>query len=319
MVRRVSPRSYSNDVKNELARIIPERDCCRKAELAALYAVSGRMSCANGITATITTENAATARKVFKIYKEIYNIQPRVKAEKRRHFNKDRVYIINTGILNDRPEVMRDLGLNEADRQTSFRINWSLLGKVCCRRAFLRGLFLGSGFINHPGGDYHLEITVGDKMLARDIKKLMGRMNISARITARKNNLLIYVKESEKIVDFLRIVGASKALLDFENVRIIKAVRNNVNRQVNCETANLGKTIDASMRQIESIKKLIKNKGLEHLTPRLRELALLRIDYPDYTLAELGAMMNPPLSKSGVAYRMRKLEHIVGDLVENQE
>lgn len=307
--------SYSNDVKNELARIIPERECCRKAELAAMIALAGSVNYENGFSIQLSTENAATARKIFKTYKEIYHIQSSIKVQNRRHFNKTRVYIINTPVDNE----LQELGLSQDEKSVPRRIQWALLNRPCCRRAYLRGLFLAGGFINRPGADYHLEIMTSDNQMAEDMEKLLARMKIKARTSERKNNLVVYVKGSEKIVDFLRLVGASMALLDFENIRIIKSVRNNVNRQVNCETANLVKTVDASLRQVELIKKLISTGGVEQIPPRLKSLAMLRIDYPDCTLKELGTMMNPPLSKSGVAYRMRKLEKIVEELIQDIE
>lgn len=310
--------SYSTDVKNELARIIPERECCRKAELAALLALSACVNSDNGLDVRMVTENAATARKIFKTFKEVYQIKSLVKVENRRHFNKTRVYIVDTRV-EGRPEVFKEMGLSHDKGLLLRQVQWPLLGRACCRRAYLRGLFLASGFINRPGADYHLEIITGDSRMAEDMEKLFARANISARIAERKSNLMIYVKDSEKIVDFLRLVGANKALLDFENIRVIKSVRNNVNRQVNCETANLVKTVDASLRQVESIKKLIKNGGFEHIPNSLKDLAILRIDCPDCTLKELGTMMNPPLSKSGVAYRMRKLEDLVDDLVDGKD
>jgi DNA-binding protein WhiA len=310
--------SYSSEVKNELARIIPERECCRKAELAAIIALSGSIDQAQGLNIRLSTENAATARKIFKTFKEIYHIQSMVKVENRRHFSKTRVYIISTPVQGQ-TELSQELGLNVDTASISQQVQWPLLSHSCCRRAYMRGLFLAGGFINRPGADYHLEIMTGRSLMANDIRKLLARMKITARTSERKNNLVIYIKESEKIVDFLRQVGANKALLDFENIRIIKSVRNNVNRQVNCETANLIKTVDASLRQVELIKKLINSGGLEQIPARLRDLALLRIDYPDCTLKELGAMMNPPLSKSGAAYRMRKLEKILEELIQDLE
>lgn len=309
--------SYSAEVKNELARIIPERECCRKAELAALLVLSASINRDKGINVRAITENAATARKIFKTFKEVYGIQSLVQAEKRRHFNKTRIYIVDTP-LDENPLAVQELGLID-DKQFFNHVQWPLLTRACCRRAYLRGMFLASGFINRPGADYHLELITSSSTMAADMEKLFARLKIHARITERKNNLQVYIKESEKIVDFLRMVGASKALLDFENIRIIKSVRNNVNRQVNCETANLVKTVDASLRQMELINKLITNGGLEQIPGRLRDLALLRIDYPDCTLKELGAMMDPPLSKSGVAYRMRRLEDLLEDLVVEKE
>jgi DNA-binding protein WhiA len=236
--------------------------------------------------------------------------------EKRQHFKKNKIYVVDTFFTENDLYILKEIALTDENLQVKRQVAWHLLGKTCCRRAYLRGLFLCRGFINRPSGDYHLELLVNDNRLAAETQKILARIGLQARISERKNTLLLYIKESEKIVDFLRIVGASKALLDFENTRIIKSMRNNVNRQVNCETANLVKTVDASVRQIEIIEKLIAEKGIQGLPPGLRELAMIRIENPDSTLKELGTMMDPPLSKSGVAYRMRKLESLAKETIQ---
>jgi DNA-binding protein WhiA len=210
---------------------------------------------------------------------------------------------------------LQELGLNDGSIRK--QVNWSLISKSCCKRAYLRGIFIARGFINRPEGNYHLEIVLNDSRLVSDVQKIMQKLEIQARVSERKNTLLIYVKESEKIVDFLRIVEASKALLDFENVRIVKSMRNQVNRQVNCETANLAKTVDASVRQVEIIERLLQKIGVKGLPPNLRELAVLRIDHPDSTFKEMGIMLNPPLTKSGVAYRMKKLESFAESILDD--
>ena len=182
--------SYSNDVKNELARITPERECCRKAELAAMIALAGSVNYENGLSIQLSTENAATARKIFKTYKEIYHIQSSIKVQNRRHFNKTRVYIINTPVDNE----LQELGLSQDEKYIPRRIQWALLNRSCCRRAYLRGLFLAGGFINRPGADYHLEIMTSDSQMAEDMEKLLARMKIKARTSERKNNLVVYIK-----------------------------------------------------------------------------------------------------------------------------
>lgn len=301
--------SFANDVRNELARIIPEKKCCKKAELSALLLTSARISHQTGSSYNLeaVVEKAATARKIFKLLK-YQGLQSSVRMEKRRRFTKTRVYLVNTPIENEQALAKINSLVFIEDMKIKPQIKQELLSKACCRKAFIRGLFLNRGFINRPEGEYHLELVLNDAKLAADIQRILLRFKIPARLGERKNNLLLYIKESEKIVDFLRVVGASSALLEFENVRIIKSMRNNVNRQVNCETANLAKTIDAAVRQIELIKKLVALDGWEGIPDKYIELAQLRIDFPDNALSELGTMLDPPLSKSGVAYRMRKLE-----------
>ncbi len=311
--------SFSNDVRNELAREMGEKDCCQKAELAALCISSGKLGLREGkYILRITLDNAATARKAFKMFKNVYGLQATVKIATRRFFRKNRYYMVCVEISVHDFQIMEDIISVNLQGGISKRINWALLGKSCCKRAYLRGLFLSRGFINRPEGSYHLEIVCNDSKMAEDIKRLMVSYDLAAGLVERKNHLVIYLKEGEKIVDFLRLVGANKALLDFENVRILKSVRNNVNRQVNCETANLGKTVDASLRQVELIKGYVAINGWDQFPANMRKLALLRVDYPDYSLRELGLMLEPPLSKSGTAYRMRKLESMIENAAEEQ-
>jgi DNA-binding protein WhiA len=160
---------------------------------------------------------------------------------------------------------------------------------------------------------------LNNSKLANELIKFFSKFNLQAHIVQRKQQVVIYIKESEQIVDFLRITGASKALLHFENIRILKSMRNTVNRQVNCETANLAKTVEAAVRQIELVEKLSMNEKLESLAAPLNEIAHLRVSYPDATLRELGEMLNPPLSKSGVAYHMRRLEKRANEIIEHEK
>ncbi|MEN6349170.1 MAG: DNA-binding protein WhiA [Syntrophomonas sp.] len=308
--------SFCNDVKYELARIIPEKECCQKAELSALMAVNGSVA-ENGkgeIVLHGAAENAPTARKIYKLLKERYQLISSVNKKEIKRFKKNHIYEVETPLSNEKHWIIEELNLNHGKNEKKPHTGRFLIRKTCCKRAFLRGIFLGRGFVNRPEVDYHLEIVINDEGLAAFIQNLLDKFELDARQVERKNNLVIYIKESEKIVDFLRVVGASKALLDFENVRIIKSMRNDVNRQVNCETANLAKIVDASVRQAELIQKLAAEKGIDLLPPQLRQLAEARLSYPDYSLKELGAILEPPLSKSGVAYRMKKLEKYIEDL-----
>ncbi|WP_054693950.1 DNA-binding protein WhiA [Syntrophomonas palmitatica] len=308
--------SFSNEVRNELARLMPEKQCCRQAELQALL-VSGAKWTEDDdeLVLSILVENAATARKIFRLLKETYNLQALVRIEQRRFFGKNHAYEVGARLAPEQKQL-REIITTYYLKQQAVPV---IPGKACCKKAYLRGIFLSRGFINRPEGDYHLEIVCGDKHMAAEVQKLMARFDLHPRCFERKNTLVVYIKESEKIADFLRVVGASKALLDFENVRILKSMRNNVNRQVNCETANLSKTIVASVRQIELIEKFVEQKGAEALPRQLRELAGLRLEYPDSTLQELGELCTPPLSKSGVAYRMRKLEKIAEETLNSSD
>jgi len=185
-----------------------------------------------------------------------------------------------------------------------------IISKTCCQKAFLRGAFLAAGSISDPEKTYHLEICAKNQMLAEKVMDVLKRFGLNAKFIKRKNDYVVYLKEGENIVDFLNIVGAHSALLQLENIRILKEMRNNINRIVNCETANLEKTVNASMRQLENIEYLKNTVGLENLPSNLEEIARVRLENPDANLKELGEMLNPPLGKSGVNHRLRKLDEI---------
>lgn len=308
--------SFATDVRNELARLIPEKSCCQKAELAALLTMRAVLVRGEDgvLVLTTTVENATPARKIYRLLKEAYGLASTVRIQEKRRFNKSRLYVVETRLNQGGAEVLGQ-DIQWLDTGLRKQVNWNLISKNCCKRAYLRGIFISRGFINRPEGHYHLEMVLNDSRLAGEVQKIMHRLGLEARISERKHSLLLYIKESEKIVDFLRLVEASSALLDFENVRIVKSMRNQVNRQVNCETANLAKTVDASVRQVEMIERLLVKIGVKGIPLSLRELALLRIDHPDSTLKEIGVMLEPPLTKSGVAYRMKKLESFAVDVL----
>ncbi|MBQ5953116.1 MAG: DNA-binding protein WhiA [Lachnospiraceae bacterium] len=180
----------------------------------------------------------------------------------------------------------------------------------CCRRAFLRGVFLASGYLRDPNTDYHLELKAVSDERAEELRRLLQEFGLEAKLTRRKGAPIVYLKEAEAISDFLSLIGASKSKLEFENVRILRGIQGEVNRRVNCETANLKKSANAGMNQAEAIEKIEAAKGLRALPDQLREIAVLRRDNPDISLQELGMLMDPPLGKSGVNHRLRKLMEI---------
>jgi len=308
--------SFSTDVRAELARITPAKPCCRRAELAALLLLNGSLIRAEETILQVELDNAATARKVFLLIKEELGLQPAVSMQQRKRFRKTRVYLVKAVIMPGQENILSNLELTEENGLIKRQARWRLLTRTCCKRAFLRGVFLSRGSINRPEGEYHLELILPEPDMALEMMKIMSKLDLEARQVERKNTQVLYLKESDKIADFLLTIGANIALLDFENARIIKSMRNSVNRQVNCETANLAKTVDASVRQIELIERIIALRGWEYLPSHLRDLAQLRVEYPDAPLKELGEMLNPPLSKSGAAHRMRRLEELADALLE---
>jgi DNA-binding protein WhiA len=185
-----------------------------------------------------------------------------------------------------------------------------LLDRNCCRRAYLRGCFLGSGFLNQPGHDYHLEFVFDSNEAAEELKEILAQFGLNPSRRKRKENYLVYLKDAERVGEFLRLIGATRGVLAFENGRILKDMRNQVNRLVNCETANMGKAVNAGLCQVEVIGQIQRWAGLESLPPQLQELALLRLSHPEASLQELGRLLDPPLGKSGVNHRFRQLRLI---------
>ncbi len=186
--------------------------------------------------------------------------------------------------------------------------------RSCCIRAYLRGVFLCAGSVNDPEKSYNLEFVLNSERDAGRIRDLLGNFDIEAGISKRKKTFVVYIKEAEGIVDALNIMGAHKALMYVESLRVEKDVRNRVNRTVNCEAANIVKSVNASARQIEDIRKIDRVLGLQKLEEPLKQMALARIEHESATLAELGGYLNPPVGKSGVNHRLRKLSEIADKL-----
>jgi len=215
-------------------------------------------------------------------------------------------------------KILVDMQILSVDSQGKRKLNTSaskkIIKKRCCKKAHIRGAFLGAGSISDPEKGYHLEIIVQSPQYADSLCNLLNEFKLNAKVFERKNGLIVYLKDGEHIVDFLSIIGAHEALLNFENVRVYKDVRNKVNRLVNCETANLAKTINASVRQIDNIKYISDKVGLGTLTPTLREIAEVRMRYKDANLRELGELLSPQIGKSGVNHRLRQIDDFAESL-----
>lgn len=308
--------SFSAKTKNELARIIPEKSCCQMAELAALVRMDGviQISAGNRVTLNISTENAAVARKIFSMLKTLFNIHTEVLMRKGVRLKKHNSYLIRVGDPEKVQTILKAIGVLDLEGEFAEGIYYEFLAKECCRRAYLRGVFLGGGSVSNPEGDYHLEIITSDAKHAEAICRLIRRYKLPAKVGSRKNWQVVYLKGSEAIVALLNIIGAHTALLNFENVRIVKDMRNQVNRLVNCETANLNKTVNAAVRQLDSIRLVAKTLGIEKLPAGLRDVAEVRLQYPEVSLKELGELLDPPVGKSGVNHRIRKLEKLADKL-----
>lgn len=310
--------SYSIDTKNELARIVAAKTCCQLAELAAIVKMDGimQLSGKHEISLNIMTENAAVARKVFTYLKNLFGVHTDIMMTKKNRLKKNNVYLVRMSPQAEVLNVLGSIGMIDEQGGLPGLIKPELLKKDCCRRAYLRGVFLGGGSVSDPEGDYHLEILVNDENFSKFLCRLLKRYSLTARINERKNWDVVYLKGGEDIIKLLNLMGAHQALLSFENIRIYKDVRNQVNRLVNCETANLNKTVNAAVQQIEDIKLLDEAVGLAKLPLPLRTVAEIRLKYPDISLKELGEKLDPPIGKSGVNHRIRRLQKMADKIKE---
>ncbi|OEH92253.1 DNA-binding protein WhiA [Bacillus solimangrovi] len=310
--------SFASETKKELTHI--EIDgCCAKAELSALIRMNGTLSFANRqIGLDVQTENAAIARRIYTLLKRQYDVGVELLVRKKMRLKKNNVYIVR--LTNRAREVLEELGIL-GDGFTFIRtISKAFTKKKCCKRAYLRGAFLAGGSVNNPEtSSYHLEIFSLYEEHNHSLCELMNAFNLNAKTLERKKGFITYLKEGEKITELLNIIGAHQALLHFEDVRIVRDMRNSVNRLVNCETANLNKTIGASMRQVENIRFIKDTVGLDVLPQKLREIAELRYEYQDVTLKELGEMVESgKISKSGINHRLRKIDELANKLRQGE-
>lgn len=287
--------SFSGEVKEELLKQYASSEHCVYAELAAIIMFGGRRRTKSDnmdflpekgeIKVFLSTDNDFVRQKAFTLCKK--NITIKVDAEK--------------GILMFPAEFMKKYITPDPEGS---------LKRQCCKRAFLRGTYLCIGSMSNPGKSYHLEFDCITKEQACLLQELIAEFDIPAKIALRKKYYVVYVKEGSAICDILNIMGAHVSLMDFENHRIVKEVRNSVNRKVNCETANIRKTVNAAAGQVKDIMLIEKVYGFGKLPENLREIAELRLEHQEATLQELGEMLTPPVGKSGVNHRLRKLSMI---------
>lgn len=311
--------SFSAKVKGELCRYMELSKEEAIAQLSAIMKVSGTLSFTSGMQVSfkVTTENPATARLMFKLLKEHLSIHAKLMVKKSNSLKKNNIYIVMITEEMGVKDLLKLTGiLKEEDGMMSldYGINPYLAKNEQEERAYIRGAFLGGGSISNPEKTYHVEFVTHSIEYAEDLSKIINKFGLNSKVIQRKSSYIVYIKEGEQIVDLLNIMGAHNALLQLENIRIMKEMRNNVNRLVNCETANLSKTVNAAVRQVESIRLIQSELGLGRLPKNLREIAELRLEYPDESLKELGEMLEPPVGKSGVNHRLRKIEKIAEEL-----
>lgn len=310
--------SFSSTVKEELSEQPLPPDHCRLAELSAFFSFgihpAGEEK--DSVCLHIQTENETVARKCFTLIKKTINIDVRCSSDAVIRRGKNSEFEIE---LQDRgafPVLLETLGFSAGEGTVGFNRQsaQACTQKNCCAKAYIRGAFLAAGSISDPGKGYHFEIVCPDMERAEFVGELMSRFGISARTVLRKKAFVLYVKDASMIGDVMAAMGANVGLMNFENIRILKDISNTVNRKVNCETANINKTVNASVKQLEDIRLVQKLMGFGRLSAGLAQMAELRLAYPEASLKELGMMSDPPVGKSGVNHRLRRLSAIAEDL-----
>jgi len=305
--------SFAAQTKKELT-LIETDACCEKAELSALIRMNGAVQLSNRkVILDISTENAAIARRIYTLVKKMFAAHTELLVRKKMRLKKNNVYIVRIPVKVQ--EILSELRIVSEGFMFNQGIDKDIIRKSCCKRSYLRGAFLAGGSVNNPeGSSYHLEISCMYEEHCQALVGLANKAGLNARCIERKKGFIFYMKEGEKIIELLNIIGAHQALFKFEDVRIMRDMRNSVNRIVNCETANLNKTIGAAVRQIDNIKLLQKEIGLESLPEKLREVAEIRLLHPDMNLKEVGELLKGKVSKSGVNHRLRKIDEIAEKL-----
>lgn len=311
--KKVTQVSFAAETKKELTQL-DIAIAGAKAELAALTRMNGTVSFGSDQTVLdIPTENAAIAQRIYKLIKHVRSTHVELLVRKKMRLKKNNVYIVR--ISKEAKALLDELGITGHAATFIRDIPPALVKSKEQKKAYLRGAFLAGGSLNHPDSSYHLEIFSLYEDHTRTLLTLMNEFHLHAKMLDRKKGYIVYLKEGEKITEFLGIIGAHRALLYFEDVRIMKDMRNSVNRLVNCDTANLNKTVGAALRQVENIRLIEREIGIDALPDKLREIAELRLKYQDVTLAELGEMMTGgKISKSGINHRLRKIDDVAARL-----
>lgn len=332
--------SFSVKVKEEIGRHIGRSRHCQIAELLALVLATGEVELHNDkIKLILRLENELAGDRLCQLIDHLFGKQMPLKRHTKYIVLEELSMIdrlLQTVKLSDYVEYLEEDWLDEEELSEMEEDNITyvsmsgvslqnchfpnqVIQKDCCKKAFIRGMFLAAGSVNDPQKAYHFEIVVRNLEMAEAVRDVINSFALDAKIVKRKKYYVVYLKEGSMIVDILNICEAYVSLMDMENVRILKDMRNDINRRVNCETANIKKTVNAARHQIEDIEYIERTKGLKYLNDSLRQIAQLRLEEPDANLSELGQMLNPPVSKSGVNHRLRKISSIAEALREDNQ
>ena len=303
--------TFSSQAKDELIRVPMDRACCLLSELAAFTQTSGSLGFLGGgrFTVTYQVEHPGTARRIFRILREGLRLSPRLHVVTHRRLGGQKTCVI-TVEEEDARQLLTVLDMMELSADGSSTLKRTVprpqLNRQCCRRAYLRGAFLGAGSMMNPEKGYLMEWVAEDESLAQSLEKVLERSEIQPRVSVRRGQHVVSLRSGQPIADVLAMMGASQAVMDLENVRITRQLRGHANRAANCDLHNTGKTMQAAQAQLAAIRGL-SEQGLDRLPPALREIAEKRLENPDLSLEDLGSLLDPPVGKSGVNHRLRRL------------
>ena len=304
--------SYSSEAKEELCRVVPESICCHLAELSGIVSAAGSVLLrgGGGRRLFVETENESVAGRCMSLMRDVFDVQPALVTRTQTRLGGRKLYRV---VLDGEEAlfVLQGCGIELGQRRTVPR---DVTARKCCRMSFLRGVFLACGSVTDPEKEYHLEFVLGDEGFAESLTRLIARFNLNARTGQRRRMTLVYLKGQAEITDMLSLIGAQSARFTMEDAFIRKGFRNNANRAVNCDSANLTRAVAAAERQIEAIRAVLRIKGRDALPGPLAEVADLRLEYPELPLEELGKLCEPPLSKGGVNHRLQRLVQMAEDL-----
>ena len=301
--------SFSSNIKEELSRNETGARHCKIAEIAGFLKFGGEVIRENeNYKIQIHTETVSAAKRFYTLVKDVFHIQANIQVGRSDFLKRSRNYTISVDKHPDCVLILKAVKLIEPG---AFGI---ILQNTCCKRAYIRGAFQAAGSMSDPEKNYHFEVVSTDEEIANQLKDVLNFFELDAKIVLRKKYYVVYMKEGSKIVDVLNVMEAHVALMELENVRILKEMRNKVNRRVNCETANIHKTVSAAVKQAEDIRYIDEQKGLRFLDQGLQDIAYLRLEHPEATLKELGSMLDPPVGKSGVNHRLKKISRMAEEM-----
>ena len=311
--------SFSQDVKKELTTVSTGKKCCQLALAAGFLRFAGSITLSpSGMGVKVSTSNAAVARLFVSVTKDYFGAKTSLSTQmsdqpllKRRSYE-----LVITPEMNAEG-ILREAGIlrvREGSNYITDGLDQEIIKKRCCKKACLRGIFLAAGMVSDPAKSYHLEITCTSDYMAQDVRKLIASFGLRAKVSERRGRYVVYLKDSEQISDFLTLIGASSQLFRFQNVMITKEMKGTANRIANCENANLQRSVNSAQKQIADIEYIDKTRGLLWLGDKLKNTAQIRRDNPELSLSELAALFDPPLAKSGLDHRLKKISELADNI-----